>query len=104
VDSRYKATSRNQATCALIIYSQDYIFVEFSDTGALYIYKHQSFKVNLNNIRAIDDLKLWPIGRYACKNSEYSDYFDLNEEGRITHQGENWELRVNAWMLKYYHD
>jgi hypothetical protein len=113
VDSRYKATSRNQATCALIIYSQDYIFVEFSDTGALYIYKHQSFKVNLNNIRAIDDLKLRVKDSYACKNnlnyghsSHYSsnDKFLMNSEGRITHQGENWELRVNAWMLKYYHD
>ena len=112
VDSRYKTTRRNQATCALIIYSQDYVFVEFTDTGALYIYKHQNFNVNLNNIGAMDDLKVWTRDSYACKNNpnySYSYYYGsndkflMNSEGRITHQGD-WELRVNTWMSKYYHD
>src|SRR5690606_15549280 len=40
VDSRYKITTRNQPTCALIIYARNYVFVEFTDTGALYIYKN----------------------------------------------------------------
>ena len=112
VDSRYKTTRRNQSTCALIIYSKDFIFVEFTDTGALYIYKHQNFNVNLNDIGAMDDLKVWTIDSYACKNNpnySYSYYYGsndkflMNSEGRITHQGD-WELRVNTWMSKYYND
>lgn len=103
VDSRYKTTSRNQSTCALIIYSKDFVFVEFTDTGALYIYKYQNFNVNLNSISAMEDLKTWSRYKYACKNSDYSGYVDLNEEGRITHQGD-WESRINAWMRKYYYD
>lgn len=103
VDSRYKTTGRNQSTCALIIYSKDFVFVEFTDTGALYIYKNQNFNVNLNAINAMEDLKTWSRYKYACKNSDYSGYVDLNEEGRITHQGD-WESRINAWMRKYYYD
>ena len=57
VDSRYKTTGRNQSTCALIIYSKDFVFVEFTDTGALYVYKNQNFNINLNAINAIADLK-----------------------------------------------
>lgn len=103
VDYRYKVTSRNQNTCALIIYSKDFVFVEFTDKGALYIYKNNSFRVNLNSINGMEDLKTWSRYDFACKNSDYSGYVDLWEEGRITHQG-NWEMRVNAWMKKYYND
>ena len=103
VDSRYKTTSRKQSTCALIIYSKNFVFVEFTDTGALYIYKKQNFKVNLNAIDTMEDLKTWPTHKYACKNAEQSGYIYLNEEGRITHQG-YWESRFDSWMRKYYHD
>jgi hypothetical protein len=103
VDYRYKITSRNQSTCALIIYSKDFVFVEFTDTGALYIYKKQSFNVNLNALDSMEDLKTWSRYKYACKNSDYSGYIDLDIEGRITHQG-YWESRFDAWMRKYYYD
>ena len=101
VDTRYKTTSGNQSTCALVIYSQNFVFVEFTDTGALYIYKQNNFTVNLNAVNSMADLKIWPTSLWACKNSSESGYVDLQEEGRITHQG-NWEIRFNAWMKKYY--
>lgn len=101
VDSRFKITSRTQSTSALIIYSRNFVFVEFTDTGALYIYKHKNFRVNLNSISGMEDLKTWSKYDYACKNSETPGYVDLNEEGRITHQG-YWEGRVDVWMNKYY--
>jgi hypothetical protein len=102
VNKRYKITVRNQKTCALIIYSKDYVFVEFSDTGALYIYKQNHFDVNLNSLNGIQDLKTWSTYDYACKNSPYSSgYVDLNPEGRITHQG-FWEDRFDIWMRNYY--
>ncbi|WP_347840013.1 EH signature domain-containing protein [uncultured Draconibacterium sp.] len=101
VDSRYKITSRSQPTCALIIYARNFVFVEFTDTGALYIYKRRNFRVNLNAINGMEDLKTWSRYDYACKNSDTSGYVDLNEEGRITHQG-YWEGRVDVWMRKYF--
>ena len=101
VDSRYKITSRNQPTCALIIYARNFVFVEFTDTGALYIYKRKNFRVNLNSINGMEDLKTWSRDDFACKNSDTPGYVDLNEEGRITHQG-YWESRVDVWMNKYF--
>jgi hypothetical protein len=103
VDSRYKITSRNQPTCALIIYARNFVFVEFTDTGALYIYKNKNFRVNLNSINGMEDLKTWSRYDYACKNSDTQGYVDLNEEGRITHQG-YWEGRVDVWMRKYFNN
>lgn len=104
VDSRYKITDRNQSTCAIIIYSGGYVFVEFTDVGALYIYKKNSFKLNLNSLSSTDDLKIWSTDKYACKTNgsdSYTNYYLTNNEGRITHQG-NWESRVNLWMREHY--
>ncbi len=106
VDSRYKITARNQDTCAIIIYSKNYVFVEFTDVGALYIYKQQNFKVNLNSISSMADLKTLSRNTLACGVSSresyyYSTSYYTNPEGRITHQGD-WESRVNAWMKEYY--
>jgi hypothetical protein len=103
VDSRYKTTRRNQSTCALVIYSKQFVFVEFTDTGALYIYEQKNFTTNLNAISSMDKLKKWSSSVYACRNSEQSGYVNLRREGRITHQGE-WELRVDSWMNKFYYD
>lgn len=88
VDNRYKITSSSQSTCALIMYSKGYVFVEFSDTGALYIYKEESFinRVNLNAVGSIQDLKMWSTTKSAVSNSYYGG-LDINIEGRITHQG-----------------
>ena len=101
VDSRYKIMTSRADTCSLVIYSRGFVFTEFTDTGALYIYKNNSFNVNLNNVSNIADLKTWPISKYACKKSLNHGYVNLNEEGRITHQGD-WESRFNIWMREYY--
>jgi len=106
VDSRYKITARNQDTCAIIIYSKNYVFVEFTNVGALYVYKQQNFNVNLNSISSMADLKTLSRSTLACgvrsrESYYYSTSYYTNPEGRITHQGD-WESRVNAWMKKYY--
>ena len=102
VDGRYKVTRASQQTCALVMYIKDFVFVEFSDVGALYIYTKQAFetKINLNNIGSMNDLKKISPTKYACKNSSRYGYVELNNEGRITHQGD-WEPRVNIWMRRY---
>lgn len=104
VDNRYRVTSSSQRTCALVMSIKNFVFVEFSDTGALYIYKEESFinKVNLNAVGSIQDLKMWSTTKSAASNSYYGGV-DVNIEGRITHQGA-WESRVNAWMRRYYYD
>lgn len=104
VDARYKITDRNQSTCAIVIYSKSFVFVEFTDVGALYIYRRSSFNVNLNSLSGIEDLKLWSSDKFACKTNGrnfYNDYYTTSHEGRITHQGD-WESRVNYWMSRYY--
>jgi ribosomal protein S18 len=101
VDSRYRIMNSRADTCSLIIYSRGFVFTEFTDTGALYIYQNNSFNINLNSVSKIADLKLWPTSKFACKNSANHGYVDLNREGRITHQGD-WESRFNNWMREYY--
>jgi len=101
VDSRYKIMTSRSNTCSLVIYSRGFVFTEFTDTGALYIYKDNSFNINLNSVSKIADLKLWPSSKYACKNSLNHGYVNLDIEGRITHQGD-WESRFNIWMREYY--
>ena len=106
VDSRFQVTRSKQQTSAIIIYSKGFVFVEFSDVGALYIYLKDNFKsrVNLNNLQSIDDLKLWSRYKYACKNStEKAGHVTLNKEGRILHQGD-WESKIDVWMKEYYYD
>ena len=98
VNARFKVTTHNQQTCALVIYSKGYVFIEFSDTGSLYIYKKDNFKVNLNNLTSMADLKL--TNHMACRTTGYG-YLNVSPQGRITHQG-NWEPRVDAWMKEYY--
>lgn len=105
VDSRYKTTDRNQSTCAIIIYAGGYVFVEFTDVGALYVYKKQSFKINLNNLNSTDDLKIWPANKYACKmngSDSYYKYYDTESEGKIDHRGVDWESKFDVWMRKHY--
>lgn len=105
VEDRYIQTPSIRSTCALIMHAKDFVFVEFTDTGPLLIYKKETFdsRINLEKIESVDDLKKWSTGDYACRNSATHGYVDLDVEGRITHQG-RWEGRVNVWMRQYYYD
>ncbi|WP_170154421.1 EH signature domain-containing protein [Mangrovibacterium diazotrophicum] len=101
VESRYKCTSRNQSTCAIIIFLREYVFVEFTDVGALYIYLKNTFETIFKQFNEIDDLKKWKPNHYACRNHPADpNYILTNKEGRITHQG-NWENRIESWMNRY---
>ncbi len=105
VDARFKITTKQYqiGTCALLIYSRNYVFVEFSDIGALYIYKRKNFRFNLNAITGVDNLKIWSKSDYALKYSETPGVvYKMKEEGKINHQG-NWEGKLNRWMDAYFH-
>jgi hypothetical protein len=105
LSSRYKITKHYQKTSALIIYSKNFVFVEFTDSGAIYIYKDENFKINLNSVYTMRDLKKWPVQVFACKvnqnSSYYGGYYETKPEGRIVHNGD-WESKVNAWMRNHY--
>lgn len=101
VDSRYKITRRNQKTCALAIYAKNYVFVEFSDVGALYVYNATKFKSlfkNLNSIDKMEDLKKLDDTLIETEG----DYLYMAKEGRLAHRGK-WEPRLDRWMNKNFY-
>lgn len=75
------------------------MIVEFSDTGALYVYNHNHSKVKLvigpQRIASTADLKI-PYMETLI-NINVWGYTINNEEGRMTHQG-HWQSRLNGWM------
>ena len=92
--------SRTSQTSALVLFIKDKMIVEFSDTGALYVYNHKREKVKLvtNKRRFINstaDLKITSMNNLI----DISDwgYQTHYEEGRMTHQG-YWQDRLNGWM------
>ena len=86
-------------TAALIMFVKDKVFVEFSDLGALYVYKQEDsiikfIKRGIKYISKIDDLK-----RPSMDPLIYSSYgyLDFEEEGRMPHY-DNWQFRLSKWM------
>lgn len=101
VEERFKVVQRSSTTCAIVIYYQDHVFVEFSDTGALYIYLRGTFnsRFRLNSLRSTTDLKItsMPLA-LRTSNGYYTEYV---QEGRLTHQG-SWENKLQHWITRYY--
>ena len=97
VNSRFRIISNISETTALLIYSRQYIFVEFSDHGPICIYREDTFnkKIGLKNVKNLKDLK-WPTYYHASTRTY------INEEGRINHYaGGLWQSYLNRWMLEY---
>ncbi len=91
--------SYTSQTAALVLFIRNKMIVEFSDTGALYVYNHNHNKVKLvtgpHKISNIADLKITSMGM-LISISEWG-YTTNYEEGRMTHQG-HWQSRLNGWM------
>lgn len=92
--------SRTSQTSALVLFMKDKMIVEFSDTGALYVYNHNHAKIKLvtNKRRLINstaDLKI-PSMNNLIEISDWG-YKTHYKEGRMTHQG-YWQDRLNGWM------
>ena len=100
INSRYKLMSSKENTCAIIMKSKEYVFVEFSITSnALYIYKSDEFNFNLNGIGNISELKR-PKMDLIIRSSQ-GNHFDFKSSGRFIHTP-NWEKSLDSWMNKYY--
>ena len=92
--------SSKENTCAIIMKSKEYVFVEFSITSnALYIYKSDEFNFNLNGIGNISELKRPEMDLIIRSSQGY--HSDFKSSGRFIHTP-NWEKSLDSWMNKYY--
>lgn len=86
-------------TSALVLFIKDKMLVEFSDTGALYVYDQGhsmvSFVTKRKRISNTADLKITTMMNLIETNDwGYSTY---HEKGRMTHQG-RWQTRLSGWL------
>jgi len=94
--------SSSEGTCAIIMKSKDYVFVEFSVTSnALYIYKSNDFNFNLNTLRNTSELKRTKME--ICVSSSIGANYNFRSSGRFIHKPKyGWEENLDAWMKRYY--
>lgn len=93
-----ETNSSSSRTAALIMYIKDRVFVEFSDVGSLYVYKHNNATIdflnnNPKNIRSVNDLKNTSCGNLLGDGWSYF----YRDEGSLRHIG-YWQYRLDRWM------
>ncbi len=96
-----ETNSRVAQTAAIILCVKNKVMIEFSDTGALYVYNPNREVISFirkgrRSIDSIADLKITSIGLLVDKQSSYYHTY-YNDEGRHFHMG-NWQERLDAWM------
>ena len=90
-------------TSALVLFIKNKMIVEFSDTGALYVYNQNHEKVKLIitqrkfHLDSTNDLKIPSM--QSLIEADYWGGYDFNEQGRMTHQG-YWQSRLSQWMQR----
>lgn len=92
--------SHSSQTSALVLFIKNKMIVEFSDTGALYVYNQTHTQVKLitsinRSINSTNDLKIPSMEQLI----EIGDFYYYNEEGKMHHRG-NWVPRLTNWMNK----
>ena len=93
----YRVVNSRQDNCALVLYAGEYAIIEFSGSGALYVYKKGSelYKLTLGRkIERLDDLKLGYLGNLV--DNDYGQMY-MSDEGRMVHIG-NWQYRLDRWL------
>lgn len=99
-----RTTSVTSQTAALILCMKDKVFVEFSDTGALYAYEHKNAKLRSiesgrKYIDKVEDLKKTSLPLLVKSYSYNCYYYDYNPEGRMPHSGD-WQFRLRRWVQR----
>ena len=97
-----ETNSYSSQTSALALFMKNKMFVEFSDTGALYVYNqtHSMVKKVTNaryGISSTNELKI-PSMNVLIEANTWGGYY-YYEEGRMTHQG-YWQQRLEGWLNK----
>lgn len=96
-----ETNSYSSQTSALVLFIKNKMLVEFSDTGALYVYNQTHPMVKtvtnaLHRIASTNDLKM-PSMDGIVEKDFWGDYAIYNEEGKLHHRG-NWQSRLSAWI------
>lgn len=98
-----ETNSRYSQTSALVLFIKNKMIVEFSDTGALYVYNqsHSQVKkvIGRRYMNSTNDLKVPSMDMIIQKSPYDSNYYYFYEEGRMTHQG-YWQNRLMSWLDK----
>nr|WP_321372746.1 EH signature domain-containing protein [uncultured Bacteroides sp.] len=98
LSQRYKKTSSSKrTTSALVMYIQNHIIIEFSETGAVYVYKQGSEiskRIERISIDSTDNLKVPSLSSIVSSNYGYNYFYD---EGRLVHMG-YWQERMDKWI------
>lgn len=93
-----ETNSYKSQTSALVLFIKNKMLVEFSDTGALYVYNQEHSQVKLVTSRrylnSTNDLKI-PSIQLLVESDYY--YTHHNEEGRFHHRGD-WQNRLTYWL------
>lgn len=89
-------------TSALALFMGDKVLVEFSDIGALYVFKKNHPKARLitshnSSIFRVSDIKETSINSLV-ESDYYGDYL-YRDEGRLPHLT-NWQKRLTKWIDK----
>lgn len=97
----FTITTNNQDTCAMVMIVKDFAIIEFTDVGALYVYKsdnpmYNAIVENRYRVDKMDDLKSPQMARLV---ENVGDRHFYAREGRMDHRG-NWELRLNNWFYR----
>ena len=99
LNKHYSTTTSNQDTCALVMVINDYAIIEFTDVGALYVYKNTSYMyksimADRCKVDKMDDLKIPLMGKLVDDVAGNTYYYP---EGKMVHIG-NWERRMGNWL------
>lgn len=97
-----ETNSYSSQTSALVLFVKNKMMVEFSDTGALYVYNqtHPMVKTVINaprnGIASTNDLKM-PTMDNLVEKDYWGNYSVYNEQGRMSHAG-YWQQRLKGWL------
>jgi len=96
-----ETNSYSSQTSALVLFIKNKMIVEFSDTGALYVYNQNQPMVKIvtdshQRIASINELKIPAMNGIVEKNY-WGVYAIYNEEGKMHHRGD-WQSRLTAWI------
>lgn len=95
-----ETNSTYSQTAALVLCIKDYVLIEFSDTGSVYAYKQNHYKVQFLKrvtrfMTSTNDLKDTSLGNLVENDIWYGTTY--NDEGRMRHSG-YWQDRLNKWL------
>ncbi len=98
-----ETNSKVSTTAALVLYVKNYVFVEFSDVGALYIYQSNNRQIaGLQRKRSLDSTASLKQPTIGMAVEQINSRYYLCNDGRISHRGE-WESRLALWLRNKLH-